>query len=378
MDNVFEKADLIYMSKEEPGMQYQRAIAKIMEAIIWTDGDIVLCFSGGKDSALMLDMYCNVITNLIPNSVKSKVVKVAYADTTNETSAMRKYVPFFIKRCENKYGVQIDLQITRPAKGENFVSVLRKEGIPFISKMTSSIIRKVTADLISKSITYQDIKDLHHPTLKCRDTLREMGLSNTTVLSLTGWSRRRNDFGTEFILPQVYMPLLDLYRQTGIKLTEKCCLILKENPINSLKYPNLMTGEQALESKMREQAWLKTGCNFRFSDGRVRSKPFGSVNPNVILWAIKRREIPICSDYGEIIDCGNNCFKCTKAQRTGCALCGFGIKFEQDRFIRMQETEPAKIRFAFKPLEQGGAGYKELCEYTNEYCGFNIQIPQVD
>lgn len=380
-ENAFEKADLIRMTSEDFSSQYQRAMAKIMEAISISQGEVVLCFSGGKDSALLLDMYCEIASAWMPNTMKDKPIKVAYADTTNETAAMRKYVPFFIKRCEEKYGVKIEMQVTKPANNDTFVTVLRREGIPFISKMVSSIIRKVTADLLEKDYTFNDIKDLHKiGSVQARDTLREMGLSNTTVLSLTGWSCKRNDFGREFILPKKYFPLLDLYRQTGIKLTEKCCIILKENPINALNYDYVMTGEQALESKMRESAWLKNGCTYQFWENgknHLRSKPFGSVHPNVILQAIKRREVPICSDYGEIVETSPGCFGCTKAQRTGCALCGFGIKFEQDRFIRMQETEPQKIKFAFKPLSDGGAGYKELCEYANEYCGFKIKIPTV-
>ena len=43
MDAMFEKADLLRMIKEPLHFQYQRIMAKIMEAIQWTDGDIVLC-----------------------------------------------------------------------------------------------------------------------------------------------------------------------------------------------------------------------------------------------------------------------------------------------------------------------------------------------
>ena len=296
-ENVFEKADLIRMTNEEFSSQYQRAVAKIMEAMSISNGGVILCFSGGKDSALMLDMYCDIASNFMTNTMQGKPIKVAYADTTNETAAMRKYVPFFIKRCEEKYGVKIEILTTKPANKDTFVTVLRREGIPFISKMVSSIVRKVTADLIKNNLTFNDIKNLHQPrNIQARDTLREMGLSDTTVLSLTGWSCKRNDFGREFILPKKYFPLLDLYRQTGVKLTEKCCVILKENPINALNYDCIMTGEQALESKMRESAWLKNGCTYQFWENgknHLRSKPFGSLHPNTILHAIQRREVPI-------------------------------------------------------------------------------------
>lgn len=367
------------MINEPYETQYQRILTKIMEAVNWTKGDIVVCFSGGKDSALMLDMYCEVIQMFGLTHIP---IKVAWANTTNETAAMRNFVPYFINRCEQKYGVKIDFEEVTPAKNQNIVTVMKKEGLPFISKQVSSIIRKVTKDMEKNNVTYDDIKDLRKPTVQCRDTLREMGLSNTTVLSLTGWSCPSEVFGNAFRLAQQWMPLLNIKNVTGenIRFTEKCCTILKKEPISRLNYPNIMTGEQAVESRDRENAWLKTGCNYRFSDGSIRSKPLGSVSLDAILWSIKYRDIPICSDYGKIepyMNCDKVCYRCTKAQRTGCALCGFGIKFDTERFVRLQETEPAKVTFAFKPISQGGLGYKETCEYLNEYCNTKIVIPDV-
>jgi 3'-phosphoadenosine 5'-phosphosulfate sulfotransferase (PAPS reductase)/FAD synthetase len=207
-----------------------------------------------------------------------------------------------------------------------------------------------------------------------------MGLSDTTVLALTGWSCNRDDFGTGFMLAKQWLPLLDLKRVTGISLSEKCCEILKKEPIARLNYPNIMTGEQAVESKNREHAWLKKGCNYVLPDGSVKSKPLGAVSLDAVLYAIKTREVPICADYGEIetyCKKGKECYRCTKAQRTGCALCGFGIKKDPDRFVRLQETEPAKIKVAFKPFNEGGLGFKEMCEYLNEYCKTKIIIPDV-
>ena len=376
---MFTKKDLVRLTNEPYEMQYQRILAKMMESINWTKGDIVVCFSGGKDSALMLDMYCEVIQMFGLSHIP---IKVAWANTTNETAAMREYVPYFIKRCEQKYGVKIDFTEVTPAKGQNIISVMKQEGLPFISKQTSGTIRKVTKDMEKNDVTYEDIKDLHNPTIQCRDALRDMGLSNTTVLAMTGYSRAINDFGTGFKLAKQWLPLLNIKNVTGenIRFSEKCCNILKKEPISRLNYPNLMTGEQATESKDRESAWLKTGCNYRFPDGSIRSKPLGSVSQDAILWSIKYREIPLCSDYGQIVeymDCDRKCYRCTGAQRTGCALCGFGIKFDPERFVRLQETEPAKVAYAFKPISQGGLGYKEVCEYINEYCNTKIVIPKV-
>lgn len=95
-----------------------------------------------------------------------------------------------------------------------------------------------------------------------------------------------------------------------------------------------------------------------------------------VLFALNYRKTPICADYGSIV-CEGGHYRCTKAQRTGCALCGFGCQYDTERFVRLQETEEAKVKFAFKPKSQGGAGYKEAIEYMNEYCNTKVAIPAV-
>lgn len=373
----FVKADLLRLIGEPLPRQYQRITTKVIEAISWTNGDIVVCFSGGKDSALVLDIYCEIASKMLGTR---STVKAAWANTTNETTAMRHYVPWFIERCESKYGVTIQLEEVRPSNGDNIVTVMKREGLPFVSKLTSSLVRKVTADLERNGVSCDDIKNLHKPTVQCRDALREMGLSDTTVLALTGWSCKRNDFGTQFVLPMQWMPLLNIKAAAGhdIRFTEKCCQILKKDPISRLNYPNIMTGEQAVESRNREQTWFKYGCNHKFPDNTVKSSPLGAVSLDAVLYAIHYREIPLCSDYGKVVYCDKTqCYKCTGAQRTGCALCGFGIKFDPRRFVRLQETEPAKVAYAFKPIDKGGLGYLETCEYLNEYCNTKIEIPQI-
>lgn len=377
-ENEFDAKALKEMTSEPLESQYHRIRTNISCAIIATNEEISISFSGGKDSALVLDMYCELISHIRIVGHEIKPIKVVWANTTNETVAMNRYVPWFIKRCEEKYGVKIDFTEARPKNGDNIVTVIRREGIPFVSKFVAERLRKVRKNMDECGVDYNDIKHLHHPTVECRDALREMGLNNTTILALTGWSRRRNDFGVEFVLPAKWMPLLNIQQETGknIRFSEKCCDILKKGPMSQIERPRIMTGEQAVESRARAAAWMKTGCNYLMPDGGYKSKPLGPVSFDAVLYAIHKRKIPLCPDYGEVVfDCENNCYTCTKAQRTGCALCGFGIKFDPERFVRLQKTDEAKVDFAFRPLEQGGLGYRELCEYANEYCGTKIIIP---
>lgn len=368
--SAYTKAQLVEMWKRPVERQYNIAITKIFEAIQATEGDITICFSGGKDSALLLDMYCEVI---LSTEYADKPIKVAFADTTNETQAMYRFVKEFIPYTEKKYGVKIDFTEVRPPHKLTWASFVKDNGIPLISKAQSKAIRAVKNDMKKTGCDYETVIKLARQDMKAVNELFDIGFSKTGVLSLTGYVSKRQTFGKQFMVAKKWLPMI----ACDIDLTHLCCVNIKEAALNSLQAENIMTGEQAFESKMRETVYLQTGCNARMADGSYTSKPFGAMTKDGILFALSYRNTPICGDYGSIIKDENGHFQCTKAQRTGCALCGFGCQYDIERFVRLQEEEPAKIKFAFKPKENGGAGYKEAIEYMNDHCGTKVIIPQV-
>lgn len=250
---------------------------------------------------------------------------------------------------------------------------MKENGIPLISKAQAKAIRTIKRDMLNTGCDYQTVERLYKGDEKAVDELFDIGFSKTGVLSLTGWVSSRQQFGEKFMISRVWLPMVCC----PIDLTEQCCVNIKEKPLKSIPTRNYMTGEQAMESLQRESEYLKTGCNIKMDNGLFRSKPFGAMTTDGILFALQYREVPICPDYGEIIKGEDGHYRCTKAQRTGCALCGFGCQYDTERFVRMQETEPAKIRFAFKPKAEGGAGYLEAVQYMNEHCGTKVLIPEV-
>ena len=40
--------------------------------------------------------------------------------------------------------------------------------------------------------------------------------------------------------------------------------------------------------------------------------------------------------------------------------------------------EPKIVQFAFTSKENGGLGYKEVCQFLNDKCGMNIGIPDIE
>ncbi len=367
------KNELVKLWKREPDEQYDTAITKIMQAINVSyhlyDG-ILICFSGGKDSCLLLETYAYVVSNILTN-YKDKPIKVAFANTTNETTEMLKFVRGFIPYIENKYGVEIDFEEKRPPNNLTWAKFILKNGIPLISKMQSKHIRTVKNEMSILGVDYETVLKLAMPDMKNVNELFDIGFSKTAVLNLTGYISYKGEFGKQFIISKRWLPMLCC----PIDITEQCCVKIKEAALSSIHSKAIMTGEQAKESKNREQAYLKSGCNSILANGEYKSKPFGPMTQQAIFWALNKNQTPLCADYGSLILDDKGTYHCTKSRRTGCALCGFGCQYDTERFIRLQETEPAKVNFAFKPKDKGGAGFKEAIEYMNEYCGTKVKIP---
>ena len=111
------------------------------------------------------------------------------------------------------------------------------------------------------------------------------------------------------------------------KISEKCCNYLKKYPMQdyektSGKKP--IIGTQASESKMRESAYLQTGCN-NFKGGKCQ--PLGFWTEQDVLEYICKYNLEIASIYGEVIYKDGE-YKTTGESRTDwreqdwmCSLC---------------------------------------------------------
>lgn len=150
------------------------------------------------------------------------------------------------------------------------------------------------------------------------------------------------------------------YGKPDFKVSSKCCYYLKEKPCddwakNHHSVPFL--GLMASEGGRREKSLKAHGCNY-WGDTTVRSAPFAifyrqdllrlAVEMNRLYRKIKndiqpneKTEMPeslIPEIYGRIAKEGEELYT-TKAQRTGCTMCGFGIQLEKrpHRFDRLKD-----------------------------------------
>ena len=176
------------------------------------------------------------------------------------------------------------------------------------------------------------------------------------------------------------------YQHPDFLVSNDCCYWLKEKPCDDWarehkSYPYL--GMMASEGGQREEALVEHGCNY-YGATVMRSAPFAIFMRNDILrlalemdkWYHEHLEVfeklyyeqPYSKDkngnvipykpvdsiiptaYGEIKRHENGDYYTTRANRTGCSMCGFGIHLEErpHRFDRLREDSPGEWEYWMK------------------------------
>jgi len=201
---------------------------------------------------------------------------------------------------------------------------------------------------IGSKITAKSIERLQNPTERN---------AASRHLALTGITRN-GDVSKKFQLAKKWLKLVD----SKFKISSKCCYYMKEKP--QIDYKNetgicYFVGTKAEDSTTREDAYLKTGCN-SFAKGGT-STPLGFWTQQDILRYIVENNLPISKEYGEIVS-EDGIFRTTKANRTGCFICLFGIQMEKqpNRLQRMEIDDPKMYSYAINEL-----GYGELLDFLD-------------
>lgn len=139
------------------------------------------------------------------------------------------------------------------------------------------------------------------------------------------------------------------YAIPDFKVSSKCCYYLKEKPCddwakehNSVPYLGLM----ASEGGRRAKSLMLNGCNY-FGKSTIRSAPFAIFTRQDLLRLALELNVPVPEIYGTIERKEDGTLYTTKAQRTGCSMCGFGIHLEKrpHRFDLLKERNLKEWNF---------------------------------
>jgi hypothetical protein len=160
------------------------------------------------------------------------------------------------------------------------------------------------------------------------------------------------------------------------KVSDRCCHWMKEKPINDFAKKNNLVpymGLMASEGGQRRLGLRKNGCNY-YGKTVTRSCPFAIFNRQDLLQLALDLNVPVPAIYGEIVRDEDGTLRTTKAQRTGCTMCGFGIHIEKrpHRFDRLRETNYKEWYFWMYTM-----GWGEVLDYIgvkweDEYEGCEV------
>lgn len=158
-----------------------------------------------------------------------------------------------------------------------------------------------------------------------------------------------------------YLPLA---RDVPVLISHLCCMEMKKKPMHAYQRKNKLMpilGTMAEESRVRKQGWIRHGCN-AFESKNPTSQPLSFWKGQNVLEYIVRYGVEICSVYGEIVsvDEDGNVYpanelivpacklQCIGCQRTGCVFCGFGFHNDKGltRFQQLALIEPRKYEYA--------------------------------
>lgn len=216
------------------------------------------------------------------------------------------------------------------------------------AKSKVAVIRDFGYPVISKSVA-DKIDLLQHPT-DANATVRHAILTGETgARGGFKWSRFMR-------LPDKWQSLF-VRQQAPFKVSSKCCYYMKEKPCDTYSREtgqHVYMGLMASEGGRRAQALIQHGCNY-YGKTVTRSCPFAIFNKTDLLRLALELRAPIPEIYGEVQELPDGTLTTTKARRTGCTMCGFGIHMEQrpHRFDRLRDSNPKEWKFWMYDMNWG-------------------------
>lgn len=263
--------------------------------------NVYISFSGGKDSTVLK----HIAEEEYPG------IKCVFVDTGLEYPEIKEFIKSF-KNVET-----INPKIS-------FLEVIKKYGYPIISKEQSQFIEQ----------------------------FRNAKSEKTKNTRMNG---NKNGVGK---ISEKWKYLIN----APFKISDRCCFVMKKEPFKRYEKQTgrkPIMGVMAEESSLRQQEYLKNGCN-AFDKKRETCKPLGFWTEQDILKYIKEKNIKVAKCYGELKEeqglfGGNGKLYFTGTPRTGCMYCLYGIHLESglNRMQKMKISHPKIYDYCINNLKIG-------------------------
>lgn len=283
---------------------------------------VVVSISGGLDSTAAM----HFIHKRYPRVEAVSVLGIECKDNIE-----------MVMKIRDEWGVKVNIAAPRMSQE----AVLKEFGYPVVSKRAA-----------------KSISNLQNPTEKN---------ANSRRLALTGITNEGR-YAKTWILAQKWRFLID----APFKISNKCCYYMKETPVENWRKENGKASIVATlveESQSRLNGYCKRGgCNS--FDGQGESTPFSFWTRQDILRYLYENNVEISKAYGEIAQDKDGNFYTTKAERTGCPICMFGMERDKtpNRFQRMYYEDNRRWQQAIFKW-----GYKEVLDFFIENGFTNYQ-----
>ena len=330
MYNITELQQLSLEDKIEKTKQI------IIEFANLNDNNIATSFSGGKDSTVLLSL----VRSVFPNT------PAIFFNTTNENNKVLK----FTKTVDN-------VKTVLPKHSFNWT--LKYEGYPLVGKEFAESysrlfdITHIHQDkMIKTAFSYHIIKTkngakikIPHKWLWLYDELmikKLLSIVDTELFNdwfsydIEGAKREFDKLRTLYYDVSLKdRELLGLKSNDRIKLTNRCCNVLKKYPASHYQKETnngLFVGTMAADSELRRKSLLQSGV---INTTKNQCYPLAFWTEEDIWTYINKYNIPISAAY-------------ETEQRTGCEMCGFGLVFDKDRIERAKSRTPKRVNAYLK------------------------------
>ena len=327
----------------DPPEKFQ-AIMGIIMTRLRQHPNAICSYSGGADSDIMIDLI-EQSRKIVPSLPK---VHYAFFNTGLEMKATKDHV----KETAEKYGVEI----TEYRPKVNIVQAVRKEGVPFVSKIMSQGLSEWQKKGVPLSIAteYEQAEDkvskrseLKERYPKCESLINFLcccngkGEPRPNIQLVINSSKYMRDFIAEF--------------PPDFKISAKCCDYCKKQLAHRVQkyYDMIITGERRDEGGMRSvpRKDNTTLCFTETASGQYRLRPLYYVSDKDKEWYKETYGIK-CSDAYEVYG----------LTRTGCCGCPISYKAVDD-LEKIKPYEPNVVKAAWNIF---GDSYRYRAKY-NEY-----------